>query len=152
MIATSAHQIMVAPGKPGKVRSVCYVVEAGATMRRIAVPRAAEASTLTAATATLAFVSCSSRSQLAAHSGFTYEQNELFERKECGARDAAPSEWSEDIEWGLGRSPNDFLLKFQRKTMVLAFGIAVGSGGPNLHSSLHARGTVFIELRLAGKR
>jgi len=147
--------------------------------------------------------------------GWTYEQNELFERKECDARDAAPSEWSEDEEWGLGLCPNDFFLKFQRKTMqfqlfpkqdtvkicreswqrseskllrkthdlggsdepfpfgrhglermvslrgfwvwahrflglvVLAFSIAVGSGEPNLHSSWHACGTVFIELRVA---
>jgi hypothetical protein len=42
---------------------------------------------------------------LAARSGFTYEQNELFEQNERGARDVAPSEWRENNEkWDWGSS------------------------------------------------
>jgi len=49
---------------------------------------------------------------LVARSGFTYEQYELLERNERGARDEAPSEWSDNNELGVwGTAPKNFFGK-----------------------------------------
>ena len=78
---------------------MCYAAVAGWTLLGTVVPRLVAGAILTIATAVLASALCSSRSQLAGHPDFTYEQNELVERKERGSEGRALSEWREDSEY-----------------------------------------------------
>lgn len=69
----------------------------------VAVARRIVAAATRAAVLTIAGSAwCSSRSQLVAHPAIPLSKSELLERNERGARDAAPSEWSDNNEPGLG--------------------------------------------------
>jgi len=89
------------------VRIGCCAAVAGTAMRRAAAPRFATSPIPPIATPALASAWFASRSQLAAHSDFTYEQYELLERSERGARDESRrgGKWSENNESGFGASP-----------------------------------------------